>query len=142
MNASPTHHNTTAHSAKGPSQRQLRVGEMIRHALSQLLSRGDIHDDTLARHVITIPEVRMTPDLKIATAYVMPLGGSTDDIAQTVVKALAQHRKFIRREIAKAVQLKYAPDIRFKYDASFDEANRIDALLNSEKVKRDLEQSD
>lgn len=121
-----------------PSQRQLRVGELIRHTLAQMLSRGDIHDDLLARTVVTIPEVRMSPDLKIATAYVMPLGGG-DENGDAIVKALASHKKFIRREIAKAVKLKFAPDIRFRFDETFDEANRIDALLNSPKVRRDTE---
>lgn len=120
----------------GPSQRQLRVGELIRHKLAQLLSRGDIHDDLLARTVVTIPEVRMSPDLKIATAYVMPLGGGNGD---EIVKALAEHKKFIRREVAKAVNLKFAPDIRFRFDETFDEANRIDALLNSPKVRQDID---
>jgi len=120
-----------------PSQRQLRVGELIRHTLAQLLSRGEIHDDLLASMVVTIPEVRMSPDLKIATAYVMPLGGNIKD-GDAIVKALASHKKFIRREVAKAVNLKFAPDIRFRFDETFDEANRIDALLNSPKVRQDL----
>jgi ribosome-binding factor A len=120
-----------------PSQRQLRVGELVRHTLAQMLTRGDIHDDTLAGTVVTIPEVRMTPDLKIATVYVMPLGGDNGD---AVVKALAGHKKFIRREVAKAVKLKFAPDIRFRFDESFNEANRIDELLNSPKVRQDIDQ--
>ena len=119
-----------------PSQRQLRVGELIRHTLAQILSRGDIHDDTLASTVVTIPEVRMTPDLKLATTYVMPLGGGD---AASVVAALDRHKKYIRREVAKAVKLKFAPDIRFRFDESFDEANRIDALLNSSKVRQDTD---
>lgn len=119
-----------------PSQRQLRVGELIRHTVAQLLTRGDIHDDTLAGTVVTVPEVRMTPDLKIATVYVMPLGG---DNGEAVVKALAEHKKFIRGEIAKAVKLKFAPDVRFRFDDSFDEANRIDELLNSPKVRQDID---
>lgn len=120
-----------------PSQRQLRVGELVRHTLAQMLTRGDIHDDTLAGTVVTIPEVRMTPDLKIATVYVMPLGGENGD---AVVKSLAGHKNFIRREVAKAVNLKFAPDIRFRFDESFDEANRIDELLNSPKVRQDIDQ--
>lgn len=120
-----------------PSQRQLRVGELVRHTLAQLLTRGEIHDDTLASTVVTIPEVRMTPDLKIATVYVMPLGGQN---GEAVVKALASHAKFIRREVAKAVKLKFAPDVRFRFDDSFDEATRIDELLNSPKVRQDIDQ--
>jgi len=122
--------------AKLPSQRQLRVGETVRNALSILLTRGDIHDDVISATVITIPEVRMSPDLKLATVYVLALG--TQD-AGPVVKALNSHKKFIRGQIARSVQLKYAPDLRFLEDDSFEEATRIDALLASPKVRRDLE---
>ena len=122
----------------GPSQRQLRVGELIRHKVSEMLSRGEIHDDTLGAHVITIPEVRMSPDLKIATAYVMPLGGGDVD---EIVIALNANRKYIRGEVARAVSLKFAPDIKFRADETFDEAMRIDALLNTAGVRRDIEQS-
>lgn len=121
---------------KGPSQRQLRVGELIRHAISDLLSRGAIHDDTLASAIVTVPEVRMSPDLKIATVYVMPLGGGNEE---AIIEALAANKKFIRGEVARAVNLKFAPDLRFRKDASFDEGMRIDALLASEKVRRDVE---
>ncbi len=121
---------------KGPSQRQLRVGELIRHAISDLLSRGAIHDDTLASAIVTVPEVRMSPDLKIATVYVMPLGGGNEE---AMIKALAANKKFIRGEVARAVNLKFAPDLRFRKDASFDEGMRIDALLASEKVRRDVD---
>ncbi|MEO1205201.1 MAG: 30S ribosome-binding factor RbfA [Pseudomonadota bacterium] len=120
---------------KGPSQRQLRVGEMIRHALSQLLVRGEIHDEELASSVITITEVRMSPDLKLATAYVRPLGNQN---AAAIVKALARHAKFIRGAIAPKVNLKYAPQFRFREDDVFDEAQRIDELLNSPQVRRDV----
>ena len=118
----------------GPSQRQLRVGELIRHALAEMLARGDIHDDVLARHVVTVPEVRLSPDLKLATCYIMPLGG--EDVGP-VLKALDAHKRYIRGEIAHRVNLKYAPDVRFRQDESFDEAARIDALLDSEPVRRD-----
>ncbi|HEV2512828.1 30S ribosome-binding factor RbfA [Bosea sp. (in: a-proteobacteria)] len=120
----------------GPSQRQLRVGELIRHALAEMLARGDIHDDVLAKHVITVPEVRLSPDLKLATCYIMPLGGQ--DIA-AVLKALDGHKRHIRGEIAHKVNLKYAPDLRFRQDESFDEAARIDALLDSDAVRRDTD---
>src|ERR687889_910477 len=119
----------------GPSQRQQRVAELIRHALAEVLSRGDVQDDVLTRHVITIPEVRMTPDLKLATAYVMPLGGRDED---AVIKALDRNKKVLRQEVARRVNLKFAPDLRFLRDESFDEAARIDALLRSEKVQRDI----
>ena len=120
--------------AHGPSQRQLRVGELIRHKLADMLSRGDIHDDVLAAHVITVPEVRMSPDLKLATVFVMPLGGRD---VKPVIGALERHKRFIRGEVAHAVNLKYAPDLRFRQDETFDEGARIDALLASPKVRQD-----
>ena len=120
---------------KAPSQRMLRVGELVRHKLSQMLARGEIHDVELSTHLITIPEVRMSPDLKLATVYVMPLGGEHVDL---IVTALQKNKKFIRGEISRAVNLKYAPELRFRRDESFDEALRIDALLASPKVARDL----
>ncbi|MCB1527109.1 MAG: 30S ribosome-binding factor RbfA [Hyphomicrobiaceae bacterium] len=123
-------------SAKGPSQRQLRVGESVRHALAELLARGEIHDDVIQSHVITVTEVRMSPDLKIATAYIMPLGG-TD--MPSVLSALERNRKYIRAEVAHAVDLKYAPDVRFREDETFEEAMRIERLLHSPKVRQDLE---
>jgi ribosome-binding factor A len=118
----------------GPSQRQQRVAELVRHALAEVLSRGDIQDDVLTRNVITIPEVRMSPDLKLATAYVMPLGGRDEE---AVLKALDKNKKVLRQEVARRVNLKFAPDLRFLRDESFDEAARIDALLRSERVARD-----
>ncbi len=120
--------------AAGPSQRQLRVGELVRHKLADMLSRGEIHDDVLAAHVITVPEVRMSPDLRLATAYVMPLGGKD---AAPVIAALERNKKYIRGELAHALTLKFAPDVRFKLDETFDEASRIDALLDSPKVRQD-----
>ena len=123
-------------SKKGPSQRMLRVGEMVRHKLADMLARADIHDDVLASHVITISEARMSPDLKLATAYVMPLGGK--DISP-VIEALNSHRKYIRGEIAREVNLRSAPDVRFREDETFEEATRIDRLLYSERVRRDIE---
>jgi len=123
--------------AKPPSQRQLRVGELIRHKLAEMLARGDIHDDVLAAHVITIPEVRLSPDLKLATAYVIPLGG-TD--TEAVLEALTRHKRYIRAEIAHTVNLKFAPDIRFRSDDTFAEASRIDALLAGTKVRQDVEE--
>ncbi len=123
-------------STTGPSQRQLRVGEAIRHALAEMLTRGDIHDDVLAAHVITVSEVRMSPDLKLASAYVMPLGGGD---LEPVLAALDENRRFIRGEIARAVNLKFAPDLRFFPDETFEEASRIDRLLASPVVRRDTE---
>lgn len=120
--------------AKAPSQRMLRIGELVRHKVAEMLSRGEIHDDVLAAHVITISEVRLSPDLKLATAYVMPLGGT--DI-KPVVEALMRNRKFIRTEVAKTLNLRYAPDIRFREDETFEEATRIDRLLDSPRVRQD-----
>jgi len=113
----------------------LRVGELVRHKLAEMLARGDIHDDELAAHVVTIPEVRMSADLKLATAYVMPLGGENVDL---VVAALNRNKRFIRGEVSHAVNLKYAPDIRFRPDDSFEQGMRIDALLASDKLRQDL----
>lgn len=122
--------------SKGPSQRMLRVGELIRHKVSEMLIRGDIHDDVIASHSITIPEVRISPDLKIATVYVMPLGGK--DI-KPVIEALTRNKKYIRAEVASALNLRYAPDIKFREDETFEEATRIDRLLDSPKVRQDVE---
>ncbi len=129
---------TRRSSPSAPSQRQLRVGELVRHKLAEMLARGEVHDDVLAGQAITVPEVRMSPDLKIATAYVMPLGGG--DVGR-VIAALNANRKFIRGEVARAVALKFAPDLRFRADETYDEAMRIDTLLNSPKVRQDLENS-
>lgn len=128
--------NRSNHRKSGPSQRQLRVGELIRHALAEMLSRGEVHDDVLASHVVTVSEVRMSPNLRLATIYIMPLGGKD---LRPVLAALDRHRKFIRGEIAHAVNLKFAPDIRFLADESFDEAQRIEEILRSPKVAQDLE---
>jgi ribosome-binding factor A len=126
------------HSGKNakPSQRQLRVAELIRHALAELLTRGEIHDEVLAAYALTIPEVRMSPDLRLATIFVMPLGGK--DVG-SVLTALENNKRYIRGEVARAVNLKFAPDVRFLADESFDEALRIDRLLASDKVRQDLD---
>lgn len=117
----------------------LRVGELIRHALSDLLSRGAVNDPVLDGHVITVPGVRMSPDLKLATAYVMPLGGRD---TEAVLEALERHRKFLRTEVAHRISMKYAPDLRFKLDESFDYGAKMDALLASPEVRRDLTRED
>ena len=123
----------------GPSQRMLRVGELVRHALAAMFARGEIEDDALRGAVITVPEVRMTPDLKIANAYIMPLGGMH---AEEIVAALNRHRKFVRGRVAPQINMKFAPEVRFYVDDTFDEASRIDALLRSDKVQRDLDDED
>jgi ribosome-binding factor A len=114
----------------------LRVAELIRHAMANILARGDLADPVLAGHVVTIPTVKMSPDLKLATVLVMPLGGKD---AAPVLKALESHKKFLRTEIAQRVNLKFAPDLRFRIDESFDNAAKIDALLHSPKVAQDLQ---
>src|SRR3954470_19805767 len=119
----------------GGSQRQLRVGELVRHAIAEMLTRGDVHDPVIEGHLITVPEVRMTPDLRLATIYVMPLGGRD---GKEVVAALERNKKFLRGEIAHRINLKFAPDIRFRIDERFDEAERIEKLLRTPAVQRDL----
>ena len=118
------------------SQRQLRVGELVRHALAEMLTRGDVHDPVIQSHLITVPEVRMTADLRLATIYVMPLGGRD---AQAVLAALERNKRFLRGEIARRINLKFAPDIRFRIDERFDEAERIEKLLRTPAVQRDLD---
>ncbi|MGU3495233.1 30S ribosome-binding factor RbfA [Xanthobacteraceae bacterium A53D] len=127
---------TNDRSGSGPSQRMLRVGELVRHALADVLQRGDHNDPALSGLVITVPEVRMSPDLKIATCYVMPLGGKD---VQPVLKALAAAQKMLRTEVGRRVELKSVPSLRFMKDTSFDEGARIDALLRRPDVARDLE---
>jgi len=125
----PRHHKRD--SAPGGSQRQLRVGETVRHAIADILSHGSVHDPDL----VTVPEVRMSPDLKLATIYVMPLGGRDVDV---VIAALERNKKFLRGEVARRVNLKFAPDVRFRVDERFDEAERIEKLLRTPAVQRDL----
>jgi ribosome-binding factor A len=119
-----------------PTQRQLRVGELIRHTLAEILQRGEVHDPKLESTVVTVPEVRMTPDLRLATIFVIPLGGKD---GQTIVDAFERNRRYLRGEIAHRVNLRYAPDLRFRLDPSFAEGDRIDALLRTPAVKRDID---
>jgi ribosome-binding factor A len=121
--------------SQGGSQRQLRVGELIRHELADMLTRGEIHDPVLEARLITVPEVRMSPDLRLATIYVMPLGGRDVD---AVIEALDRNKRYVRGEIARRVNLKFAPEIRFHIDERFDEAERIEKLLRAPIVQRDL----
>ena len=125
-----------ASASKAPSQRMLRIGELIRHKIAELLARGEVHDDVLASHSITIPEVRVTPDLKLATVYVMPLGGSD---MKPVIASLERNKKYLRAQVAHTLNLRYAPDLRFREDETFEEATRIDRLLDSPKVRQDVE---
>jgi ribosome-binding factor A len=131
------HHHRS--SDKAPSQRQLRAGELIRHALAEILARGEVHDPVIENHVITVTEVRMTPDLRLATIYVMPLAGRD---AGEVVAAFERNKRFLRGELAHRVNMKFAPEIRFRIDERFEEAERIAKLLRTPDVQRDLDKND
>src|SRR5579862_3952240 len=122
--------------APGGSQRQLRVGELVRHAMAEMFTRGEVHDPVIEGHLITVPEVRMTADLRLATIYVMPLGGRDRG---EVLAALDRNKRYLRGEIARRVNLKFAPEIRFAIDERFDEAERIQKLLRTPAVQRDLD---
>jgi ribosome-binding factor A len=117
----------------------LRMGELVRHALAEMFSRGDVHDPVLETHVITIPEVAMTPDLRHATAYVMPLGGKDE---RAVLDALNRNKKYMRGVVAKKIQAKFTPDLHFRLDERFDRADEIDRLLKQPEVQRDLKRED
>ena len=121
------------------SVRVLKVGERVRHILSELLARGEVHDDVLTAHSVSVTEVRMTPDLRNATAYAKPLLGEDEG---EVLKALRTNTAFFQREVAKRLGLKFAPRLQFKPDESFDEAERIERLLSDPKVARDLSAED
>lgn len=129
-------------SAKGPSQRQLRVGEEVRHALVQVLERTDLRDPVLVGISVTVTEVSISPDLKNATCFIVPLGGGDEESVHEVIKALAAAAKFLRYEIANKTQLKHTPALRFMYDTSFDIANEMETLLSSPEVARDLVKED
>lgn len=124
------------HDGSGPTQRQLRVGELIRRTLSEVLMRGDVHDPDLNRLSVTVGEVRISPDLKVATAYVMSLGGKEQD---DLVGLLARNKGELRRVIGKKLELKYAPDLRFRLDATFDQMDETRRLFERDDVRRDLE---
>jgi ribosome-binding factor A len=123
----------------GASQRQLRAAELVRHALADILARGEVHDPVIQAHLITVPEVRMTADLRLATIYVMPLAGRDEN---EVLAAFERNKRYLRGEIARRINLKFAPEIRFRIDERFDEAERIEKLLRSPAVKRDLDAGD
>lgn len=130
----------TKPTSSAPSQRMLRVGEQVRSAITQVLQRGEVRDDLIERTVISISEVRMSPDLKIATAFVTPLGVADHDI---VIEALNRHTKYIRGRLGPHLrQMKYMPEVRFRDDTSFDNYKKIDALLRSPEVQRDLKDDD
>jgi ribosome-binding factor A len=121
---------------EGRSVRLLRVGEQVRHALSDILMRGEVHDDVLASHLVSVTEVRMSPDLRHATAFVKPLLGQDE---ATVLKALRTHTAYLQRAVASRVNTRYAAKLKFLADESFDEGSHIDSLLRHPKVARDLE---
>jgi ribosome-binding factor A len=125
--------------SEGRSVRLLRVGEQVRHALSDILMRGDVHDETLASHMVSVTEVRMSPDLRHATAFVKPLLGANEE---AVIKALRTHTAYLQSEVARRVNTKYAAKLKFLPDESFDEGTHIDKLLRSPVVARDLEKDD
>ncbi|MCL4105066.1 UNVERIFIED_CONTAM: hypothetical protein GTU68_018773 [Idotea baltica] len=127
------------HDGPGPSQRQLRVGELIRRTLAEVLGRGDIHDPELSRMSITVGEVRTSPDLKVATAYVLPLGGKEQDEA---LSALRRNRNELRRVVAKKLTLKFAPELRFQLDETFDRMDDTRRMLEQDVVRRDVERED
>ena len=127
------------HKPTGPNQRMLRVGELVRHALAGVFARGEIDDPLLEGKVITVPEVRMSNDLKLASAYIVPLGGEGAD---EIVTALNRHARFVRGRIAPELDLKFAPEVRFFVDTTFDEFGKIDALLRSDRVQRDINKDD
>jgi ribosome-binding factor A len=120
---------------EGKSVRVLRVGEQVRHALAEVLMRGDVHDETLASHLVSVTEVRMSPDLRHATAFVKPLLGADED---AVLKALRTNTAYLQSEVARRINLKFAAKLKFLPDESFDEGGKIDALLRDPRVARDL----
>jgi ribosome-binding factor A len=138
----PAHSRGPAHKGaaqRGPTQRSLRAGELVRHAVADILARGEVHDPVIEGHLVTVPEVRMSPDLRVATVYILPLGG-VDNAA--VLDALDRNKRYLRAEVARRVNLKFAPEIRFRIDERFDEAERIDRLLRTPQVRRDLDNDD
>lgn len=125
--------------AQGPTQRQLRAGELVRHALVDVLRQGELHDEALTGALVTVTEVRLSPDLRHAICFVEPLGGAH---AGEVVEALNRHSRFLRGRLGREIELKFTPDLKFVHDQSFDEASRMDALFRRPEVQRDLEDED
>ena len=123
-------------SGREPSQRQLRVGEMLRRSLSDIIMRGDVHDPDLAGVSVTVSEVRTSPDLKVATAYVLPLGGGN---AELVLSALRRARGELRRQLNRQIDLKFSPELRFELDETFDRMDETRAMLSEDRVKRDID---
>lgn len=130
----------------GPSQRQLRAGELIRHALVEVLREEEIHDPALKGVSVTVTEVRLSPDLKHATCFVEPLGAGVEgDVAahvEEIIKALNAHSKFLRGVLGRQIDMKFTPDLRFRHDESFNAASQMDRLFNDPRVRRDLDAAD
>jgi ribosome-binding factor A len=124
---------------RGPSQRQLRAGELVRHALVDILRQGELHDEALEGALVTVTEVRMSPDLRHAVCFVEPLGGAQ---AGDVVEAMNRHARFLRGRLGREIEMKFTPDLKFVHDQSFDEASRMDALFRRPEVLRDIEGED
>ena len=143
----PKSHARNASGPAGPSQRQLRAGELIRHALVEVLREEEIHDEALHGVSITVTEVRMSPDLKHATCFVEPLGAGVDAAPTSghesaIIKALNAHARFLRGQLGRHIDMKFTPDLKFRHDESFDAASRIDALLDDPRVRADIERRD
>lgn len=137
MAKNKSHSSASRTSSAGPSQRQLRVGELLRRTLSEVLQRGEVHDEDLSGMSITVGEVRVSPDLRIATAYVLPLGGKDQDLA---LEALRRNKHEIRHLVVKGMTLKFAPDLRFEIDDTFDRMDRTTALFADKHVRQDLDE--
>ena len=140
-------HTRNATGPQGPSQRQLRAGELIRHALVDILREEEIHDEALLGVSVTVTEVRLSPDLKHATCFVEPLGAGVDSAPTAgheseIIKALNAHAKFLRGLLGRRIDMKFTPDLRFRHDESFDAATHIDRLLDDPRVRADLERRD
>jgi len=128
-------HADRGHAAQGPTQRQLRAGELVRHALVEILREEEISDDALAGVSVTVTEVRVSPDLRHATVFVEPLGGVQ---AAEVVRGLNRHAKFLRGRLGRSIEMKFTPDLKFLHDESFDEAQRMSRLFDDPRVRQDL----
>ena len=140
-------HTRNASGPQGPSQRQLRAGELIRHALVEVLREEEIHDPAMEGVSVTVTEVRMSPDLKHATCFVEPLGAGVESAptaghVEEIVKALNAHARFLRGVLGKHIDMKFTPDLKFRHDDSFDAAGRMDRLFNDPRVRADLERDD
>ena len=141
------HKSRSRHEPQGPSQRQLRAGELVRHALVEVLREAEIHDDALRGVSVTVTEVRLSPDLKHATCFVEPLGAGvatapTAGHVEEILEALNRHAKYLRGQLGRHIEMRFTPDLRFRHDESCDTAGHIDRLFEDPKVRADLERPD